>query len=226
MPATGERQRLNDLSGPPHSGIALIQAVYPTARDVTYYGTAFLVGQGRFATAGHMLWDTPQNALEPMVPESVTLFLGEGLYAGHPHLVFRIDPAGPAVRVHPDFMAGDGDRDLATLQVPGVPAAPLPVLGFPGDLKAGEAVTLSGYPIDYKPFGAYQGQGPLADLKAPVFTYQMDSSRGDSGAPVRVVRNDVWQAIGLHLGQAQSGGGPLKRALALTPEIVAWLHAL
>ncbi len=87
-------------------------------------------------------------------------------------------------------------------------------------------VSLAGFPTDRQPFGEYSAHGTLLSVTAPIFEHQVDSSDGQSGAPVCVVRGGLSQAIGIHLGDGTSGadGAQRNRALALTPEIVSWLQ--
>jgi V8-like Glu-specific endopeptidase len=217
----------NDLTASPYSAIGLIQTFYRDFPDAIGYGTAFLIGQGRLASAAHVFWNDLDGTTPTMrMPDSVKVFIGEGLFQGHPELAFEIDDPATAVRVHPNFVDGDITCDMATFDLVGAPSVALPLLGFPADLAPGEVLTLSGYPIDLSPFGAYEGRGPLADLGTPVFEHQVDSAEGQSGAPVRVQRGGAWQVIGIHLGDGDPGadGAARNRALALSRPVISWLH--
>jgi V8-like Glu-specific endopeptidase len=191
------------------------------------FGTGFLVGQGRLATAAHVLWnDVDGRESAPCLPDVLEIYLGQGVLAGYPQLAWTLTPDPSRNPAHPDFIKGDRTRDVARLQLPVVPTAPLSVLGFPANLVAGEQVTIGGYPTDLVPFGHYEGAGPLGNLATPVFQHQVETGHGQSGAPVRVKRDGGWTVIGIHLGEDDNlgpGGGPMNRALALTPAIVAWL---
>jgi V8-like Glu-specific endopeptidase len=211
----------------PHTAIALVQTFYQDHPNIVGYGTAFLIGPGRLATAAHLFWnDLDGHVVAPRMPDVVKLFIGEGLFQGHPELAFEIDDPAAAIRVHPDFKAGAATADMATIDLADAPRAALPLLPFPANLSAGERLTISGYPVDLAPFGDYEGFGPLADLNAPVFEHQVDTAQGQSGAPVRVQRVGAWQAIGIHLGDGDAGpdGAARNRALALTPDVISWLH--
>lgn len=217
-----------DLSVRPHSATCLIQTRYQNFPNVVGFGTGFLVGQGRIATAAHVLWnDVDGGSQNKRFPDLIEIYLGRGIYEGFSDLIWKVSPQTAAVVAHPKFVAGDRDHDVGRLQLPTIPTAPLSVLGFPGDLKAGETLTVGGYPTQLSPFGHYEGSGPLVGLNTqePVFQHRAPTSHGQSGAPVRVLRDGGWTAVGIHLGEAGlgAGGALVNRALALSPEIVNWL---
>jgi V8-like Glu-specific endopeptidase len=224
------RSRVIDLAVRPHSATCLIQTRYTAYPNVLGIGTGFLVGQGRLATAAHVLWNDVDGRTKGKrrLPDVVEIYLGQGVIAGHPELAWTLTPTADDNPVHPEYIAGDKAHDVAKLQLPVTPAAPLGIIGFPSDLKAGEAVTVGGFPTDRKPFGHYEGTGPLGSLAEPVFQHQADAEHGQSGAPVRIQRNGGWTVIGIHVGDHDEpgpGGAPMNRAIALTPPLVSWLLA-
>lgn len=222
------RRLVPDLSDPPHSAICYLQAEYDDFPDIRGYGTGFLLGHGRIATAGHVLWNDLLGALEePIMPDRVRVYLGEGLYQGHPELTWTLDPRTTG-KIHPQFLQGRSAYDLARLQLPRNPGHALSILGFPADLRAGERLCISGYPMrtpQSGAFGAYEGDGALATLGAQSFDHEVDTDEGQSGAPVRVRRRGVWHVIGVHVGNAPVGddGIARNRAVALTAAMVTWL---
>jgi V8-like Glu-specific endopeptidase len=228
-----ERSIEYGLDAAPHNAIALVQTLYDDHSELTGYGTAFLIGGGRLVTAGHVLWNNLDGkSVRNRLPDRIKLYVGAGLFESRPELVFEINNVGGAGHVHPNFeSSGLSQWDVATIDVfptaRTLPQATLPLLTFPGRIVAGRSVTISGYPIDRSPFGAYEGLGALADTAVPIFEHQADTAPGQSGAPVRIKRDGVWQAIGIHLGDGVEGapGASRNRALALTPEIIGWLRA-
>lgn len=217
---------MGDLSVRPHSATCLIQTRYVNFPGVVGFGTGFLVGQGRLATAAHVLWnDVDGAASSKRLPDTIEIYLGQGVFQGFGRLVWTLNPSGTKNPAHPKYIGGDRDCDIAKLQLPENPVAPLSVLGFPAALTLGEAVTVGGYPTELAPFGHYEGSGPLVGLGTPVLQHQAPTSHGQSGAPVRVLRDGSWTVVGVHLGEAGAGpgGGTVNRALALTPAIVSWL---
>lgn len=217
------RVAVTDLTVRPHCATCLIQTRYDAHGGVVGFGTGFLVGPGRLATAAHVLWnDVDGREEQKRLPDRVEIFLGEGLLAGHPQLAWTLQPTAANNPAHPDYVSGASGfrtRDVARLQLPDSPRAPLAVLGFPANLQVGETVAVGGYPTELGPFGHYEGSGALASLGQPVFQHQADTSHGQSGAPVRVQRNGGWSVVGIHLGDDDTKN----RALALTPPIMAWL---
>lgn len=221
-----DRQIVGDLSVRPHSATCLIQTRYSEHADLVGFGTGFVVGQGRLATAAHVLWNDVGGLYDKRLPDSIEIFLGAGLLAGHPELAFTLAPDPDDDLIHPAYLGGDHDFDVARLVLSQATTAPLSVLGFPADLKPGETVTIGGFPTDLSPFRHREASGPLGQLAKPTFLHQVDTGHGQSGAPVRVPRNGGWTVIGVHLGDAGDlgpGQSPMNRALALTPDIVAWL---
>jgi V8-like Glu-specific endopeptidase len=218
------RTLVADLSLRPYSAICLIQTRYANHPGVVGFGTGFLVGQGRLATAAHVLWnDVDGLSQNKRLPDTVEIYLGQGIFQGFAHLAWTLTPTAAKNPAHPNYLKGDRDSDVARLQLPDNPTAPLSVLGFPATLAPGEPVTVSGYPTELNPFGHYEGSGPLVGLATPVFQHQAPTSHGQSGAPVRVMRDGGWTVVGIHLGDAGPGDADLNRALALTPAIVNWL---
>ena len=216
------RELVTNLSGPPYNGICLIQTHYRDFEDLTGYGTGFLVTPNRIATAGHVLWNRiGDNVLQRQLPDRISVFLGEGLYEGHPELAWTIDPA-TAVAVHPDFRAGNTGLDVAWMRLPVQLDMALPTFSFPGDLTIGEPLTLGGYPVDRSPFGAYEGRGAVRTLNKPCFAHSIDSAEGQSGAPVRAMRAGGWNVIGIHSGEDDDRLNNC--AVALTPSVVKWLR--
>jgi V8-like Glu-specific endopeptidase len=225
-----DREIEYNLDLAPHNAVALVKTYYRDYPDLTGYGTGFLIGGRRLATAGHVLWGNLNGAsARNILPDKIKLHVGEGLFAGHSELIFNIPDAPKAIRIHPDFLNGQNTRDVATIELaasPAPPAATLPQLPFPARLVTGQTVWVSGYPLKRAPFGCYEGSGALADLDGPVFEHQADTTEGQSGAPIRIKRDGVWQAIGIHIGDSAPGpdGVARNRALALTSEIIGWLH--
>lgn len=224
-----DREAVIDLSVRPHAATCLIQTRYDRYAGVVGFGTGFLVGPGRLATAAHVLWNNVDGRTKQTkrLPDTIEVFLGEGLFASNPQLTWTLRPDPGNNPAHPDFVAGNRDSDVAKLTIPDTSRAPLAMLGFPANLAAGEAVAVGGYPTQKQPFGHYESTGPLATLNVPVFQHQVDTTHGQSGAPVRVQRNGGWSVIGVHLGDdaVSAGGAPMNRALALTPAIMTWLLA-
>jgi V8-like Glu-specific endopeptidase len=223
---TTSRTPVGDLSVRPHSATCLIQTRYDNYPGVVGFGTGFLVGQGRLATAAHVLWnDVDGAAPDKRLPDVIEVYLGQGIFQGFGHLVWKLSPTAAVNPAHPKYIDGDRDSDIAKLQLPVNPTAPLSVLGFPATLAPGETVTVGGYPTQLTPFGHHEGGGPLVGLGRPVFHHQAPTSHGQSGAPVRVLRDGGWTVVGVHLGEAELGPGgvAVNRALALTPAIVNWL---
>jgi V8-like Glu-specific endopeptidase len=220
------RTPVADLGVRPHSATCLIQTRYANFPGVVGFGTGFLVGQGRIATAAHVLWnDVDGQAQNKRLPDTVEIYVGKGIFQGFAHLAWTLEPTAAKNPAHPNYLNGDRDSDIAKLQLPDNPTAPLSVLGFPATLTPGEPVKVGGYPTQLTPFGHYEGSGPLVGLTTPVFQHQAPTSHGQSGAPVRVLRDGGWTVVGVHLGEADAGadGATVNRALALTPAIVNWL---
>ncbi|MBB4155745.1 V8-like Glu-specific endopeptidase [Sphingomonas jinjuensis] len=219
---------ISDLGTRPYSATCLIQARYSEFPGMIGFGTGFLVGQGRIATAAHVLWnDIDGRSTRKRLPDEVQVFLGNGLFRGYEDLSWRLEPTDGDHPIHPGFVGGDRDCDIARLQLPANPAAPLAVLGLPGSVVVGDDLTISGYPTEVSPFGLYEGNGPMLGGSAPIFVHAVPTGHGQSGAPVRVMRNGGWTVVGIHLGEADDAvpGRVANRGLALTPSIMAWLLA-
>jgi V8-like Glu-specific endopeptidase len=223
--AQGARQQVTDLAGPPYSGICLIQCRYDDLPDIVY-GTGVLVGPGTVATAGHVLWNKAGHAARLILPDHVDVFLGDGFYDPNDHLSWTFNLPTSAVSVHPEFLAGDDTKDVARIILPHQMTGVLPMLDLPGNLQVGDNVTISGFPKDCSPFGEWEASGPLSSLDAPVFQHQVETGEGQSGAPVRLLRDGAWMVIGLHvIGQGGDGEPPIGSATAITPDIRAWLQS-
>ncbi|MGA0604231.1 trypsin-like serine peptidase [Caulobacter sp. KR2-114] len=219
------RTQVSDLSAWPHAGICLIQGRF-RERPQVIYGTGFLVSPTHIATAAHLFTinlDGPGG--HAVAPDLVDVILGQGFFDDATHLSWTFDFASPQVTVHPDWAGGDQAHDIARIVLPSAQPRALPLAPSPAALAVGGALTLSGYPIDAEPFGAWEGTGALRDLASPVFHHAIDTGAGDSGAPVRVQIGGQWTVIGAHLGEAglDDAGQPLRRALAMTQPLIDWL---
>ncbi|MCE3290878.1 MAG: hypothetical protein K0R83_2890, partial [Caulobacter sp.] len=129
--------------------------------------------------------------------------------------------------VHPGHRSTGDGYDLARLNLPDNISAPLAVLGLARDMRPGDQATIGGFPAEAEPFGHYEGSGPIVTTDNALFRHQIDTTIGQSGAPVRVFRNGGWAVIGVHLAEADQApnGAPTNKALALTPDRLAWLLA-
>lgn len=226
VPTVANQAPVTDLSVRPHSATCLIQTRYSGLDGVLGIGTGFLIGQGRVATAAHVLWnDADGHFHNKRLPDIVEVYLGQGIYEGYGSLTWKLHPTSRDNPAHPGFIKGDRTCDVARLQLPENPTAPLSVMGFPANLNLGETVTVGGFPSQLKPFGHYECSGSLANLHTPVFGHQAPTIHGQSGAPVRVKRDGGWTVVGVHVGKAdlEQGGSASSRAVALTPTIVNWL---
>ena len=217
---------VTDLAAAPYSGICLLQGRYSSFPGRVVYGTGFLVSASCIATAGHVLWSDLEGAMrKPDYPDVLDVFLGDGFYDGGANLSWRLSCPTAAVEAHPGFRAGDATLDLGRIRLPHQMSTALRLSDFPGPLAVGGDVLVSGFPVSGDPFGEYEARGALASLAQPVFQHQVETGEGQSGAPIRVADADGLTAIGVHLGEAGDAAGQLRRALAITPAVRAWLNS-
>lgn len=218
------RTQITDLAGPPFTGICLLQARYSGFAGVVGYGTGFLVEPGRLATAGHVIWnDLDGAATSPLYPDFLDVFLGDGLYHENTHLSWTFSFPTTAITVHSEFLAGDDTYDIAKITLPQQMTGVLSLVDFPGILQVGDEVTISGYPTACSPFGEWEASGVLNSTDLPLFQHRVETSVGQSGAPVRLYRDGTWVVVGIHLSANEGAGAGVNNAAAITPTIREWL---
>lgn len=216
-----ERQSVAATQAAPASQICLLVMRDALGRERT--GTGWLAGPSTVFTAAHNLVDSAIGH----VAASVRVFPGcagdldDSAHPGHDATQFD---------VHPRWRAGEAaDTDLGVLWLAEPLGLQLGYLGYsvqPDAVLRGLRVRCAGYPMP-PPSGAdhvqWQGDGTVEHLRATMLSYDIDTTPGQSGAPVFARdENDHAVVLAVHVNGAVTENRGVRITQAVFDLMQAW----
>jgi len=195
IPPYDGRQRVPDTADAPFPAVAFLQIRY---RDGTRSrGTAFFIGRRGLATAGH-------NLHSPAHGPAVALEIAPG-YDGQNVMAPVCSPVRTWLpQNYPASPVPANDVGLMFVDQPlGDTVGWFGIAHYGGGFPSNLTAAICGYPFD-KPMGQYVDMGGVAGTPHEI-RYLIDTEDGMSGAPVYILYDGFYRAIGVHNTGSPSG---------------------
>lgn len=184
-------------------------------------GTGFVIGNGRLATAAHVLFDQQYGGYAARVEVSPA-------QAGDLRPFGVQTVAYPRIAVTQAFGNDpDSPYDVGTifLKQP-FPSMRIGMATSEGIDLANARVSVAGYRQDLK--FAHEHTAPLVGTAALQLYHRADTLVGQSGSPVMIRIGAQWVAVGIHVAGSEEVPAnlrPANCAVRLTQSIINWLNA-
>lgn len=206
------RRAVTDPTAAPWSGVGRLSVTGSAGESE---GTAFLISQRWAMTAAHVIVDAGNRPQPRLHLGSAGTFAAA--YLPHPDYrrtrspehdvaLLRLDHTAPGFQFVTEPI---GDAELQTLmttkaevRVAGYPKLPVPKLVW--------------------------GAGALVDQRAQVICHHVDTGKGQSGAPLFLVRPGTTRLLGVHAHgdvRARAAPGVPNLAVRMTPWVCGWVEA-
>jgi glutamyl endopeptidase len=224
------RRRISDATVSPYSGICLIQA-YNNAGDTqaVLAGTGWLAGPDTVITAAHVVYDPDHlNGASGARAGIVQMWFG---FNDDPEPPFGDSVSTKIFVPHAYQKTQDADHDIAVIRLNervGDRLGWFDLRSAPDTHLRNSEVTVAGYPgEDKKRFKLYEGEKQILDASETRLYHNVDTTAGQSGAPIFVKSGRRPVAYGVHargISEAFSTiGMSANFGVRFHPELLKWI---
>lgn len=216
---TDNRTRVSNANVYPYTAVARLDI---TCQDggVTY-GSGALIGSRILATAGHVLIDGNGN-----LPKSLKVEFGKNGSSTYyttsnvKSYIYKAD-YGTKVAMEDDYTFVIFNEDVGAVTG---------YFGIDTSISFGNTVYTAGYPQDMNIYGndMYVSSGLVVNVTDDLLYYTADTSGGNSGSPVYVIKSGKPYVVGIHTRgkTAVDSGGEANSGRRINSNLYSWLKSV
>jgi len=223
------RVRVTNASKAPYSQIGLIYCYNSRRGSADFSGTGWMINADTMITAAHLVFDpTEYYGTANGTPVRTRMWLGYNKNNPPPFGVRK----GVKIIVHEKYIRNRRDlaHDIALIKLdpPVEPKHGWLMLGSPPSAQTKNKLEVPGYPGDLqtRPLKMYHAFGDVVSRDGSAIFHNVDSFKGQSGAPLLSIEGGKVRAIGVHTygtDAAVAHGLKANMGVAIDGEIKSWL---
>lgn len=192
-----ERTLVTDTTISPYKGIGYLQAHKPSQADnVSSRGTCSAFSKNAVLTAAHVIWDSKANA--PAISYKISFAKNDSVL---PYGTITLKPTKVII---PEQYKNTGSASYDYAIILYNTTISNYTFGFSKAATTGDVVTVTGYPQDVSTAGGttkdhrqWTHSGNIISSSESTISYKIDTSGGQSGAPVYNASNKI---VAVHHG--------------------------